>query len=447
MNHVLHRHTKVNYPKAVKGDGVYLIDSEGNRYLDACGGAAVSCLGHSNEFVKETMKKQIDNLAYAHTGFFTNEPMEELADFLVEKAPEGIDRVYFVSGGSEAVESSIKIARQFFLEQGKNSKSQIIARWQSYHGNTIGALSAGGNKWRREPFSPLLVDMHHIAPCYEYRYKNNNETSEEYGLRVANDLEDKILELGADNVAAFIAEPVVGATMGCVPAVKGYLKRIREICTKYDVLMILDEVMCGMGRTGKIFACEEDGVSPDIIAVAKGLGGGYQPIGAMLLAEKIYDAIYNGSGFFQHGHTYLGHATACAASLAVQKYIQQENLLDNVVKQGEIFKARLQELANNHPYIGDIRGRGLFIGAEIVKNKETKEPFDNTLKINAKIKSEAMKQGLMCYPMGGTINGKLGDHVMFAPAFITKEKHIDEIISKFSKAVEVVFAVERELVA
>jgi adenosylmethionine-8-amino-7-oxononanoate aminotransferase len=438
MNHVFHRHTKVDYPTAVSGEGCYITDSNGNRYLDASGGAAVSCLGHSNEKVRQAIHNQVDKLAFAHTGFFTNDPMEKLADFIISKAPKGIDRVYFVSGGSEAMEASIKISRQYFLEQGKNSKHKIIARKQSYHGNTIGALSAGGNQWRRKPFEPLLIDMEHISPCYEYRYKQKNETSEEYGLRVANELEDKIRELGAENVAAFIAEPVVGATMGAVGAVKGYFKRIKEICEQNDVLLILDEVMCGMGRTGTLFACEQDGITADIISVAKGLGAGYQPIGAMLVSEDIFKAINQGTGFFQHGHTYLGHATACAASLAVQEYIEESNLLENVNKQGDALQERLRAELSSNEFIGDIRGRGLFLGVEIVENQETKAPFDNTLKIHAQIKAEALRNGLMCYPMGGTIDGQRGDHVLFAPPFIINESHIDEIVEKFVKSLDAV---------
>lgn len=434
--HVFHRSNKVAYPTAVRGDGIYLYDDTGKRYIDACGGAAVSCLGHSNEVVRQAMHKQIDELAYAHSGFFTTKPMEELADWLVERAPEGIDKVYLVSGGSEAVEASIKLARQYFLEQGKSEKRYVISRWQSYHGNTLGALSAGGNRWRRTQFEPLLVEMSHISPCYEYRLKEEGESSEAFGLRVANELEERILALGAENVMAFFAEPVVGATMGAVPAVKGYFKRIREICDKYDVLLILDEVMCGMGRTGSLFACEQEGVSPDILTIAKGLGGGYQPIGAMMVQKKIYDAITNGSGFFQHGHTYLGHATACAAALAVQSYIEEEGLLSNVNEMGEYFSEQLKDVLSDNAHVGDIRGRGMFRGVELVKDKSTKESFEPAEKVNVAVKKAAMANGLMCYPMGGTIDGKLGDHVLFAPPYIVGRSDVDEIVELFSKSLK-----------
>lgn len=434
MSHVFHRSNLAQYPVAVKGDGIYLIDSEGKRYLDGCSGAAVSCLGHSNREVTDAIAKQAAELSYAHSGFFTTKPMEELADFLISKAPEGIERVYFVSGGSEAVEAAIKLARQYFLEINKPEKKYVIARWQSYHGNTIGALSAGGNQWRRIPYKPLLVEMTHISPCYEYRGKKEGESSFEYGQRVANELETQILELGPENVMSFIAEPVVGATVGCAPAVEGYLKRIKEICEKYDVLLILDEVMCGMGRTGTLFACEHDGITADIITIAKGLGAGYQPVGAMLVSGKLYDAVTKGSGFFQHGHTYLGHALACAASLQVQKIIQRDGLLDNVKEMGKLLQKTLTERFASHPNVGDIRGRGLFYGVEFVADKASKTPFESAQKINAKVKTAAMKEGLMCYAMGGTIDGQNGDHVMFAPPFIINEKQVAEIADKFEVA-------------
>jgi adenosylmethionine-8-amino-7-oxononanoate aminotransferase len=440
MSHVFHRHNKQKYPVAVKGEGIYLFDKDGKRYLDGCGGAAVSCLGHSHPKVRKAIIDQVSTLAYAHSGFFTTEPMEELADWLIERAPGTLERVYFVSGGSEAVESAIKLARQYFVDSGKPQKKYVIARWQSYHGNTLGALSAGGNKWRREQYQPVLVDMKHISACYEYRGKEVGESAFHYGQRVANELEEKILELGAENVIAFCAETVVGATIGCVPAVEGYFKRIREICDKYDVLLILDEVMCGMGRTGELFACDQEGIAPDILTIAKGLGGGYQPIGAMLCSQKIYDTITAVSGFFQHGHTYIGHATACAAALAVQKAIEEENLLENVRSQGQKLEWKLQERFASHPFIGDIRGRGLFYGLELVADKDTKAPFDPALKMNAALKAAAMEEGLMCYAMGGTIDGKQGDHVMFMPPFIINDNQMEELLDVFKVALDRVTA-------
>ena len=437
MSHIFGRSTKGTLPSAVAGDGCYLIDASGKRYLDGSGGAAVSCLGHSNARVRAALHSQLDTLAFAHTGFFTSDPAEQLADRLVAAAPEGIDRVYLVSGGSEAVEAALKLARQYFMEIGQPQRHRIIARRQSYHGNTLGALAAGGNEWRRAQFAPLLVETSHIAPCYEYRCRAEDETVEAYGLRVANELESEINRLGAETVMAFVAEPVVGATSGAVPAVPGYFKRVREICDQYGILLILDEVMCGMGRTGHLFACLEDGISPDMITIAKGLGAGYQPIGALLVQGRIYDAISAGSGFFQHGHTYMGHAMAAAAANAVLSEIEENDLLARVRVQGAKLQAALEESLGQHPHVGDIRGRGLFRGVELVASRETKASFDPAKKIHAKVKAAAFEAGLICYPMGGTIDGINGDHVLLAPAFIIEDAQIDELVEKLSGAIKV----------
>lgn len=435
MSHIFPRHTKIITPTAVSGKGCYLYDSTGKQYLDASGGAAVSCLGHGDAEVTAAIKAQLDKLAFAHTSFLTSEPAEQLADLLIEHAPEGLERVYLVSGGSEAIEAAIKLARQYFVEIGQDQRRHLIARQQSYHGNTIGALSAGGNVWRRQQFAPLLIDVTHISPCYEYRLRTADESAEAYGLRVAQELEDEILRLGPDTVMAFMAEPVVGATLGAVPAVAGYFCRIREICDKYGVLLILDEVMCGMGRTGHLFACEADGISPDILCIAKGLGGGYQPIGAMLCSSKIYEAIETGSGFFQHGHTYLGHPVAAAAGLAVLSAIIEHDLINRVRDMGEKLEAALLAAFGQHPNIGDIRGRGLFRGIELVENRETKQAFGAERRIAAKIKSAAMEHGLICYPMSGTIDGHLGDHILLAPPYIIEDMHIEELVAKLETAI------------
>ncbi len=435
MSHVFPRHSKASPPSVSHGDGPYIVDSNGKRYLDACGGAAVSCLGHSDEAVTEAIRGQIGAIAYAHTGFFTSPPAEALADKLIALAPGELDRVYFVSGGSEAVEAALKLARQYFIEVGQPQRKHIIARWQSYHGNTLGALAAGGNRWRRAQFEPLLVEMSHIDPCYAYRGQQDDESDFDYGQRVANQLEAEIQRLGEDSVAAFVAEPVVGATLGAVPAVEGYFKRIREICDRYGVLLILDEVMCGMGRSGTLYACEQEGIAPDILCIAKGLGAGYQPIGAMLCTAAIYDAIAQGSGLFQHGHTYIGHPTACAAGTAVLKRLVDDKLVERVNPLGEGLQARLEARFGQHPHIGDIRGRGLFRGLELVRDRESKTPFDPAQKLHAKVKKAAMEEGLMCYPMGGTVDGQNGDHVLLAPPFILDDAQLDEITDKLERAV------------
>lgn len=432
-NHVFHR-TPAPMPEAAAGDGCYLIDSTGKRYFDA-GGAAVSCLGHSDAHVAEVIKAQVDQLAFAHSGFFTSAPAEALADKLIAHAPEGIERVYLVSGGSEAVEAAIKLARQYFVEKGQPERGHVIARKQSYHGNTLGALSAGGNEWRRGQFAPLLLNMTHISPCYEYRLRSEAESAEAYGLRAADELEAEILRVGPEQVMAFVAEPVVGATLGAVPAAVGYFARIREICDRYGVLLILDEVMCGMGRTGTLFACEQEGVRPDILTIAKGLGAGYQPIGAMLCSGAIYQTITEGSGFFQHGHTYMGHPVAAACGLAVLERIVDGGLLARVRSLGDYMEKALVSALAQHPNVGDIRGRGLFWGVELVADRASKATFDPTLKIAPKIKKAAMARGLMCYPMQGTIDGQHGDHVLLAPPFIMEEAQVDEMVEMLKASI------------
>jgi adenosylmethionine-8-amino-7-oxononanoate aminotransferase len=440
MSHVFPRHSKAHFPTAVAGDGCYLIDADGKRYFDGSGGAAVSCLGHSNDRVKQAIRDQLEVLEFAHTGFFTSEPAEQLADLLVANAPGDLDRVYFVSGGSEAVEAAIKLARQYFVEKGEPQRRHLIARRQSYHGNTLGALAAGGNAWRQAQFAPLLIEVSHIAPCYEYAERGEAESLHDYGQRAANELEAEILRLGPANVMAFLAEPVVGATLGAVPAVEGYFSRIREICDHYGVLLILDEVMCGMGRTGHLFACEAEGIAPDILTIAKGLGAGYQPIGAMMCSAHIYDTIANGSGFFQHGHTYVGHPVAAAAALAVVQEMLERNLMQQVKERGAYFEARLREAFGQNPHIGDIRGRGLFWGVEIVADRATKRPFAGKHGVAGQVKKAAMAEGLICYPMPGTRDGKIGDHVLLAPPFISTEEDLDGAVSMLDRAIASVLA-------
>jgi len=430
MSHIFPRNMKSLPPKAVNAHGCYIYDSAGKTYLDGSGGAAVSCLGHGDPDVIEAVKKQAEALSFAHTGFFTSEPAEDLADLLIQHAPKGLDRVYLVSGGSEAAEAAIKLARQYHIEHGQPERRHLIARKQSYHGNTLGALAAGGNEWRRAQFSPLLIDVSHISPCYEYMLRGTDETSYDYGQRMAQELEDEIQRLGPETVMAFMAEPIVGATLGAVPAVAGYYQRIRDICDQYGVLLILDEVMCGMGRTGHLFACEADGITPDILCIAKGLGAGYQPIGAMLCSAQIYDCIEQGSGLFQHGHTYLGHPVAAAAAHAVVTKLTEQGLVARAAEQGNTLSNALSARFGQHPHIGDIRGRGLFQGMEFVEDRDSKTPFDPTRKFAARFKANAFENGLICYPMSGTRDGREGDHVLLAPPFIISDDQIGELVDK-----------------
>ncbi len=420
---VLHR-AKAVPPTAVRAEGNYLIDADGRRYFDGSGGAAVSCLGHNHPRVAAALHRQIDTLDYAHTSFFTNEPMERLADYLVESAPSPMAKAYFVSGGSEAMEAALKLARQHFVEIGQIQRTHFVARRQSYHGNTLGALGVGGNALRREMFAPLLADTQLVSPCYPYRDRRADESEEAYGARLAAEFEAKIAELGPETVIAFVAETVGGATQGCTAPVPGHLARIDAICKRHGILLILDEVMCGMGRCGTLFAYETENVRPDIVAIAKGLGGGAQPIGAILIAPGVVASIENGSGSFLHGHTYLGHPIACAAALAVQETIRDERLLDAVKARGAELEAALVERLGNHAHVGDIRGRGLFWAVELVADRATKTPFDPARKLHAKIKRQAFARGLLCYPMGGTIDGKHGDHVLLAPPYVSSPEEI-----------------------
>jgi len=436
MTHILHRQLRGLLPTAVGGHGIVIVDADGKEYLDASGGAAVSCLGHGHPDVIAAMHAQIDRIAYAHTSFFTTQVAETLADHLIAHAPSGMSHVYLVSGGSEAIEAALKLARQYFVEIGEPQRRHFIARRQSYHGNTLGALAVGGNEWRRRQFAPLLIDVTHVSPCYEYRDRRADESPEAYGERLASELEDAIEKLGPRNVIGFVAEPVVGATLGAAPAVPGYFRRIREICDRNGILLIADEVMCGMGRTGTLYAVEQEGIAPDLVAIAKGLGGGYQPIGAVLVAQRIIAALERGSGFFQHGHTYIGHPVACAAALAVQRVIERDHLLDAVKTLGARLARRLRTAFGDHPHVGDIRGRGLFMAIELVDDKVSKRPFDPALRLHARIKAEAMARGLMVYPMGGTIDGRAGDHVLIAPPFITTPAEIDEVVRRLGMAVD-----------
>jgi adenosylmethionine-8-amino-7-oxononanoate aminotransferase len=432
--HVFHRQLHHGLPVAVSGQGIAITDASGQVYLDASGGAAVSCLGHGHPDVIAAMHAQIDQLAYAHTSFFTTAVAEELADLLIDTAPAGMSHVYFVSGGSEAVEAALKMARQYFVEIGQPQRRHFIARRQSYHGNTLGALAVGGNAWRREQFKPILIDVTHVAPCYEYRDRRTDETTEQYGQRLVAELSAAIDELGGEYVMAFVAETVGGATAGVLTPVPGYFKGVRELCDRHGILLILDEVMCGMGRTGTLHACEQEGVVPDLLTIAKGLGGGYQPIGAVLAQGRLVDAFRQGSGLFQHGHTYLGHAVACAAALAVQRVIQRDGLLAQVRERGQQLQGLLQQALGDHPNVGDIRGRGLFWGVELVADRASKQWIDPAHKLHVRIKREAMAEGLRVYPMGGTVDGQRGDHILLAPPFISTPAELAQIVERLKRA-------------
>ena len=430
MSHIIHRSLRAVPRTAVSAQGVWITDAQGHRYLDASGGAAVSCLGHGHPDVLAAMHAQIDRLAYAHTGFFTSEVSEALAEQLARTAPAGLDQVYFVSGGSEAVEASLKLARQYFVEIGQTERTQFVARNQSYHGNTLGALAVGGNAWRRKQFAPLLIDVGRVSACYEYRDRADGQCQAQYTQQLLDELDAKFQEIGPHRVIAFVAETVVGATLGAVPGTPGYWAGVRALCDRYGILLIADEVMCGMGRTGTLHAVEQEGVVPDLMTIAKGLGGGYQPIGAVLAARRVMSPLIAGSGLFQHGHTYLGHPVAAAAALAVQQVIERDDLLAAVRARSAYLRQSLDSRLGQHPHVGDIRGRGLFISVELVKDRASKTPFDPALKLHARIKAQALDNGLMVYPMGGVIDGQWGDHVLLAPPFTITEAELDQVVER-----------------
>tara|TARA_R110002094_G_scaffold17060_1_gene28609 strand:- start:4684 stop:6012 length:1329 start_codon:yes stop_codon:yes gene_type:complete len=438
MSHVLRRNLTADQPVIVKGEGSYLIDDTGKRYLDACGGAAVSSLGHDNQAVRDAVTAQMNTLAFAHTGLFTNEPAEKLADFLIARAPEGTGegRVMYLGSGSEAMEAAMKLARQYHLERGDAARTKFIARAPSYHGNTLGALAVGGHAGRRAPFAAMLMEVEHIEAAYAYRLQREGETEADFALRLANQLEDRIQAMGPETVAAFIAEPVVGASLGSQPAPAGYFKRIREICDAHGVLYIADEVMCGMGRTGSLYALEQEGICADITTMAKGLGAGYQPIAAVMASEKVIAAILEGSGKLWNGHTYMSHAVATAGAMAVMQEIVDRDLLAQVQRLGARLEKGLRDRLGQHPHVGDIRGRGLFWSAELVQDRGTKTPFDVKRNLAGRIQHAAMQAGMICYPSQGCADGNAGDHVLLAPCYTSTEDEIDTIIETLAQAID-----------
>lgn len=441
MTHIVHRNLREMPAIAASGRGIWLRDTSGHEVIDGSGGAAVACLGHGHPHVVQAMKDQIDRLCYAHTALYTAESAERLADMLVGHAPGGLTHAYFVSSGSEGMEAAIKMARQWAIESGQPGRTKIIARRQSYHGNTLGALAAGGNAMRRAPYAPLLSDaFSHVSPCYPYRDRRDDESEADYVARLADELEAEFQRLGPQNVIAFCAETIVGATLGCATALPGYFPAMKAVCERHGALLILDEVMSGMGRSGTLHAWEQEGITPDIQVIAKGLGGGYQPIGGILVHGRVIEALAQGSGTFKHGHTYQAHPVACAAALAVQEVIRDEKLLDNVKAMGALLEQGLTERLGNHAKVGDIRGRGLFWAVELVRDRASKAVFDPALAVNERVKKEAFKRGLACYPMAGTIDGKHGDHVILAPPYVCTAAEIGMIVERFGDAVEAAIA-------
>ncbi|KAA0910457.1 aspartate aminotransferase family protein [Pusillimonas sp. ANT_WB101] len=436
MSHIFHRNPQSPPALAMRGEGSFIWDAEGKRYFDGSGGAAVSCIGHAHPEVIDAVVAQMRKLEYAHTSFFTSEPAEQLAQLLARRSPPELKHVYFVSSGSESIEAALKMARQYHVERGESMRRHTLARLLSYHGNTLGALGIGGHKGRRALYQPLLADTRHVSPCFALHYRQEGESDDTYGSRLATELEQTILSLGPETVSAFVAETVVGATAGAVTAVPGYFKKIRKICDRYGVLLILDEVMCGVGRTGTYHAFEQEGIVPDILTLAKGLGGGYQPIAAIMASTKIVGTITDGTGAFQHGHTYVGHPAACAAALAVQSIIERDNLVERSDVLGGYLNELLRARFHDHAHVSDVRGRGLFRAVELVVSRDPDMPFDPTLKLHARIKHEALQLGLLCYPGGGTIDGANGDHVLLAPSYLTNRTELEACVELLGAAID-----------
>lgn len=411
------------------GEGIYVWDESGKRYIDGSGGPICVGIGYGVREVLEAVQRQMMRIPFAHSSHFTAESVLECAEKLVSMAPKGLTRVFFTSGGSEATEAAAKMARQYHLERGEPSRYKIVARWQSYHGNTLGALSMSGNIARRRRYEPMLIDFPHIPPAYCYRCWFG-KTRGECGLECAWALEWAIKASGPEHVAAFIAEPVVGATLGTVPAPEGYFKVIREICDKYGVLFIADEVMTGFGRTGRNFGIEHWGVKPDIIATAKGISSGYMPLGAVIASEEVYSAFREP---FAHGHTFGSHPVACAAGAAVIEYIKKHGLVERSAELGRHLLSRLMGLME-HPTVGDVRGLGLFAGVEFVRDKESKEPLPPEARFSGRVMERCLKNGLIIYPGSGGVDGVRGDHIQVAPPLIVTEDQIGEIVELLDRS-------------
>lgn len=422
-------------PRVAWGKGCYIYDSDGKQYIDGSGGPAVFCLGHGNEEVNAAIARQLDKVAHGYRYTFTSDPMEQLTALVAERCGGTLRRMVFVTGGSEAVESCLKLALQYHAARGEMSRRRFIARERSWHGNTLGALAVSGFRDRRAAFEGALVEASHISAVNSYR-PPAGVAPEDLAAHCADELDREILRCGAGNVAAFIFEPVVGAAGGAVPAPAGYAKAVREICDRHGVLMIADEVMCGSGRTGTWRALAHDGVEPDIMSVAKGLAAGYLPLGAAIYSDRIAEAIVKAHGGPMTGHTFTGHTACCAAGLAVQTIVKRDRLVEKVAEDGLYLAAQLRTRLGERPYVGNIRGRGFFLGIELVADRATKRPFDPAQQVYIKLRDQTFANGLICYPSGGNVDGVAGDHVILAPPYIATRAELDEIVDKLATSLD-----------
>lgn len=435
--HLMHRSMASEPHKVVSAKGHYLTLESGETILDACGGAAVACIGGGNQEVIDAMTCQAQQASYVHTQAYGTDSGEQLADSILEGSPHGLEKAFFVSGGSEAVEAALKLARQFHFERNDTQRIHFVSRQQSYHGSTMAAMSVSSNLPRKVPYEGFgHQQVSWVTPAYAYRYQLESETEEQFAARLVQELEDEFLRVGPDKVAAFIAETVVGATSGCVTPPKGYFRGVRKVCDKYGVLLILDEVMCGTGRTGTYFAFEqEEDVVPDILTLAKGLGGGYASIAGVVMHEKVVDVLRSGTSAFNHGHTYQAHPIACATALAVQRIIRRDGLVTRCAKMGKLLEAKLRSELSQCKSVGDIRGRGLFWGIEFVKDAKTKEAFDPRIGYGAKVQQAAFEKGVAIYPGAMTIDGRKGDNVLLAPPYTVTEEELSRICAVVREAI------------
>ncbi len=441
---VLHRSLKEQPRKVIKADGMFLYLEDGAKILDATAGAAVACLGHNNSSVKEAIAAQMDRFSYCHSLFFSSDAAEDLCRLLVDSTRGQMAKAFIVSSGSEAMEAAVKMARQYFLElhPPRSGRIRFIARKESYHGTTLGALAVGGHVARRALYEPLLSpNVSHVSACNVYRGMRDGEAERDYIARLTAELDDEFQRVGSDTVCAFVMEPVVGAALGCVPAPKGYIAAMKSVCDKYGALLILDEVMCGMGRCGTVHAWMEEGVVPDLQTIGKGLGGGYAPIAGMLVSHKVIDVLGKGTGAFAHGQTYQGHPVACTAALEVQRVIQKEALVERVCRLGPLLAQSLRQSLQDHPHVGDIRGRGFFWGIEFVRNKTSKEPFDPSEDVAMAIHHLGMKDphNISLYPGTGTVDGTLGDHILIAPAYNVDEQQLEKLVERVAAVIREYF--------
>jgi adenosylmethionine-8-amino-7-oxononanoate aminotransferase len=424
MNSKANIHSTTALPKIAWAKGSYVYDTNGKQYIDGSGGPAVYCIGHGNAEVNAAIAKQLDLIAHGYRYNFTSDALEELTEIVAARCGGALKHMVFLTGGSEAVESCLKLALQYQTAIGQKNRRKFIARERSWHGNTLGALGVSGFLERRMAFEGAFIDAIRISPANAYR--------PELGALDAQQLEDAIMREGVDNIAAFIFEPVVGAAGGCVPSPDGYAKRVREICDRHGVLMIADEVMCGAGRTGTWRALEKDGVEPDIMAVAKGLAAGYLPLGAAVYSDKVATAI----GIPQTGHTFTGHTACCAAGVAVQKIITREKLVERVAANEGKLKSLLADAFLDVEAVGDIRGRGYFMAVELVANRKTKKPFEANLELALNIRAQTLENGLICYPVSGNVDGVNGDVVIIAPPYNASDAELTEIVEKMARSIK-----------